>query len=124
MRRLDINIPIYDWKVIVATIYDKNDDKEILALSNLYDFDIKDTIDNIKDEETNWGLTTTNKKVTLMVVGKWENDRQMHNTINHELFHVVSHISEICGLEDEEAMAYLAGYIGEEIYINLDKLRY
>jgi len=44
-----------------------------------------------------------------------------HNTIAHEIFHSVVHITESRDIVDEEAQCWLAGYITERIYKFLDK---
>ena len=39
-----------------------------------------------------------------------------HNTISHEIFHLVMDIAEDRLIEDQEAVAWLVGYITEEMY--------
>ncbi len=43
-----------------------------------------------------------------------------HNTIAHEIYHAVTRITKDRGIEDEEAQAWLCGYLSEEIYKFLD----
>lgn len=44
-----------------------------------------------------------------------------HNTIAHEVFHAVLKINNDRGITDEEAGAWLLGYITEHIYKSLSK---
>jgi hypothetical protein len=43
-----------------------------------------------------------------------------HNTIAHEIHHSVLRITKDRGIEDEEAQAWLCGFLSEEIYKFLD----
>jgi hypothetical protein len=44
-----------------------------------------------------------------------------HNTIAHEIYHAVVRITEDRGISDEEAQAWLCGYITDVVYKYLDK---
>ena len=44
-----------------------------------------------------------------------------HNTIAHEIYHAVVRITEDRGISDEEAQAWLCGYITGVVYKYLDK---
>ena len=44
-----------------------------------------------------------------------------HNTIAHEVFHVVVRVTEDRGIVDEEAQAWLAGHISSVVYKFLQK---
>lgn len=39
-----------------------------------------------------------------------------HNTIAHEMYHLTCNIGEATGITDEESLAWLCGYITEELY--------
>jgi hypothetical protein len=49
------------------------------------------------------------------------NEYITHNTIAHEVYHVVVKVTEDRGVIDEEAQAWLAGYVTGEIYKFLQK---
>lgn len=49
------------------------------------------------------------------------NEYVSHNTIAHEIYHVVVKVTEDRGVRDEEAQAWLAGHIAGEIYKFLHK---
>lgn len=44
-----------------------------------------------------------------------------HNTIAHEVHHLITRITEDRGIEDEESEAWLSGHLSAEIYKFLDK---
>lgn len=47
-----------------------------------------------------------------------------HNTLAHEIYHVVVKVTEERDVVDEEAQAWLAGHIAGEIYKFLDKKKF
>lgn len=44
-----------------------------------------------------------------------------HNTIAHEVFHIAIRITQARGIKEEEARAWVAGYVSEGVYKFLDK---
>lgn len=44
-----------------------------------------------------------------------------HNTIAHEVYHSIVRVTEDRGIEEEEAQAWLGGYITAEIYKFIEK---
>jgi hypothetical protein len=47
-----------------------------------------------------------------------------HNTIAHEIFHVVKKMTESREIFEEEAQAWIAGHIANDIYKFLDKKKF
>ena len=47
-----------------------------------------------------------------------------HNTLSHELYHVVKAVLRDRGIGDEEAGAWLMGHLTEFVYKTLDKKKY
>jgi Zn-dependent peptidase ImmA (M78 family) len=50
-----------------------------------------------------------NLKSSVIVVNKTSSFSQLINTISHEYFHLICHISKALKIEDEEELAYLNG---------------
>lgn len=44
-----------------------------------------------------------------------------HNTIAHEIYHITQKMGKSRGINDEESMSWLCGYITENIYKFLEK---
>jgi len=57
-------------------------------------------------------ITISGKLYVVMIDWKYLN----HNTIAHELYHATRRISEDRDINDEESVAWLAGYLSEEFY--------
>lgn len=125
MQRLNFHIPIYDWDITVVTIYNKEDDKPIKELFGELNIIDDNAIDNIVYERYNGGETYTNANTrqALLLIYKFETINIFHNILNHEKRHLIDHIGNVHLIKDEkEAIAYLDGYVSEQIYSNLDKL--
>ena len=125
MQRLNFHIPIYDWDITVVTIYNKEDDKPIKELFGKLNIIDDNAIDNIVYERYNGGETYTNANTrqALLLIYKFETINIFHNILNHEKRHLIDHIGNVHLIKDEkEAIAYLDGYVSEQIYSNLDKL--
>lgn len=125
MQRLNFHIPIYDWDINVVTIYNKEDDKPIKELFGELNIIDDNAIDNIVYERYNGGETYTNvgARQALLLIYKFETINIFHNILNHEKRHLIDRIGNVHLIRDEkEAIAYLDGYVSEQIYSNLDKL--
>jgi len=51
----------------------------------------------------------------------WVEDKWDTNTIIHELTHLVDHVLEAMGVDDNETRAYCMGYLGEKIFTAIEK---
>lgn len=125
MKRMDIQIPIYNWNVTIVTIYDKDDEYPIKKLLNEFEIIDDDAIDNVINERYNGGETYVNagSRKAVLLIYKYDSINTFHNIINHEKRHLIDRIGDIHLIRDEkEAIAYLDGYVSEQIYSNLDKL--
>ena len=59
----------------------------------------------------------------VLVIYKYDSINRFYNIINHEKRHLIDRIGNVHLIRDEkEAIAYLDGYVSEQIYSNLDKL--
>lgn len=125
MRRIDFNVPIYDWHLSVVTVYDKFDINAVQELFNELGIVDDDALDNVQEERFNGGETYVNayKRCGLILIYKFDYIGTFHNVLNHEKRHLVDRIGNAHLIRDEkEAIAYLDGYISEQIYTKLDKL--
>lgn len=79
---------------------------------------IKEAIDNLKTCNLNIGLTYSNisLKSSVIVINKTSSFSQLINTISHEYFHLISHISKALDIYDEEQLAYLNGDLNMRSY--------
>lgn len=125
MRRFDFKIPIYNWDITIITVFDKNDIEPIKEIFNEFEIEDEYAIDNIKEERFNGGETYVNYgyRQGLILIYKFDSINKFHNILNHEKRHLIDRIGKAHLIfEEKEAIAYLDGYVSEQIYSNLNNL--
>ena len=120
---------IYDWDILVLYECTCNDiDYIIETLIGIYcpKKYIDEAINNLETCNLNIGLTYSNirLKSSVIVVGKTSSFSQLIDTIAHEYFHLISHISKALNIEDEEELATLNGNLNRRSYNIVEKLRF
>lgn len=118
---------IYDWKVTV--LYQCTCDDIDFIIKTLKDINcpnkyIKEALHNLQDCDLNIGLTYSNKKLqsSVIIINKTSSFSQLINTISHEYFHLICHVSQTLNIEDEEELAYLNGDLNMRSYNFVRKL--
>ena len=86
---------------------------------------IKEALNNLETCNLNIGLTYSNitLKSSVIVVNKTSSFDQLINTISHEYFHLICHISKALDIEEEEELAYLNGNLNMRSYNIVRKLK-
>ena len=120
---------IYDWEVTV--LYECTCDDIDIIIETLQDINcpnkyIKEALHNLQTCNLNIGLTYSNTQLqsSVIVVNKTSSFSQLINTIAHEYYHLICHISKGLDIENEEQLAYLNGDLNMRSYIfvkNLEK---
>ena len=79
---------------------------------------IKEALNNLETCNLNIGLTYSNitLKSSVIVINKTSSFSQLINTIAHEYFHLICHLSKTLKIEDEEELAYLNGDLNMRSY--------
>lgn len=118
---------IYNWRVTVlyeCTCDDIDYIIRILKDINCPNKYIKEALHNLQSCNLNIGLTysNTNLQSSVIVVNKTSSFAQLINTIAHEYFHLICHISKVLEIEDEEELAYLNGNLNMRSYKFIKKL--
>ena len=118
---------IYNWRVTIlyeCTCDDINYIIRILKEINCPNKYIKEALHNLQTCNLNIGLTYSNTRLqsSIIVVNKTSSFAQLINTIAHEYFHLICHISKILEIEDEEELAYLNGNLNMRSYNFIKKL--
>jgi len=118
---------IYNWEVTIlyeCTCDDIDYIIRILKDINCPNKYIKEALHNLQTCNLNIGLTysNTNLQSSVIVVNKTSSFAQLINTIAHEYFHLICHISKILEIEDEEELAYLNGNLNMRSYKFIKKL--
>lgn len=116
-----------DWKVVI--LYDTTCDDidiiiEVLKDLNCPDKYIDKALDNLEECKLNSGLTYSNlsRKSSVLVIGKTSSFEQTINTIAHEYYHLICHISKGLGIKNEEFLANLNGNLNMRSFQIVKKL--
>lgn len=119
---------IYNWNVTILYECSCDDiDFIIWTLKEIncpYKF-IKEALNNLQSCDLNIGLTYSNiaLKSSVIVINKTSSFSQLINTIAHEYFHLICHISKALEIDDEETLAYLNGDLNMRSYNIVKKLK-
>lgn len=118
---------IYNWEITV--LYECTCDDIDFIIDALQDINcpnkyIKEALHNLQTCNLNIGLTYSNTqlKSSVIVVNKTSSFSQLINTIAHEYYHLICHISKMLEIEDEEELAYLNGDLNMRSYNIIKKL--
>ena len=122
------NFIVKSWEVTI--LYECTCDDIDYIIETLKDIHcpnkfIKEALDNLETCNLNIGLTYSNitLKSSVIVINKTSSFSQMINTISHEYFHLIMHISKALNIEDEEELAYLNGDLNMRSYNFVEKLK-
>ena len=85
---------------------------------------IKEALNNLETCDLNIGLTYSNIKLksSVIIINKTSSFSQLINTIAHEYFHLICHMSKTLDINDEEELAYLNGDLNMRSYNIVKKL--
>ena len=118
---------IYDWEITV--LYECTCDDIDIIIKTLWDIKcptkyIKEALNNLQTCNLNIGLTYSNTQLqsSVIVINKTSSFSQLINTIAHEYYHLICHISKVLEIEDEEELAYLNGNLNMRSYNIIKKL--
>lgn len=112
---------IKGWKVTIlynTTCQDIDFIIEALKNINCSNKYINEALDNLETCNLNIGLTYSNMRLksSVIVIGKTSSNAQLINTIAHEFYHLICHISETLDITDEEELANLNGNLNMRAY--------
>ena len=70
-------------------------------------------------------LTIPNIKLksSIIVINKTSSFAQLINTVSHEFYHLICHISKALKIKDQEELAYLNGKLNMQSYIFVENLK-
>ena len=119
---------IYNWDITIlyeTTCDDIDDIIQTLKDINCPNTYIKEALDNLEECKLNSGLTYSNLKLksSVIVINKTSSFSQLINTIAHEYFHLICHISQVLNITDEEELANLNGNLNMRSYKIIENLK-
>ena len=119
---------IYNWDITI--LYETTCDDIDIIIQTLKDINcpniyIKEALDNLEECKLNSGLTYSNLKLksSVIVINKTSSFSQLINTIAHEYFHLICHISQVLNITDEEELANLNGNLNMRSYKMIENLK-
>ena len=121
------NFNILDWNVQI--LYECSCDDIDYIIETLKEIKcpnkfIKEALNNLETCNLNIGLTYSNitLRSSVIVINKTSSFSELINTIAHEYYHLICHISKILDIKDEERLAYLNGDLNMRSYNIVRKL--
>lgn len=119
---------IKSWKVTIlyeCTYDDIDYIIETLKQVNCPKIYIKEALNNLETCSLNTGLTYSNIKLksSIIVINKTSSFAQLINTVSHEFYHLICHISKALKIKDQEELAYLNGKLNMQSYIFVENLK-
>ena len=119
---------ILNWNVTI--LYETTCDDIDFIIKTLKDihcpkYYIERALDNLEECKLNSGLTYSNLqlKSSVIIINKTSSFAQLINTISHEYYHLICHISKTLNIEDEEERANLNGNLNMRSYKIVEKLK-
>lgn len=117
----------FGWKLTIlydCTCDDIDEIIETLIGINCPSRYIKEALDNLETCNLDIGLTYSNfdLKSSVMVINRTSSKEELINTISHEYFHLMAHLSKALDITDEEELASLNGYLNMLSYRIVQKL--
>lgn len=111
---------IYDWDVIILYLVDIDDfeviQRHLLDIQCPKQF-IKEGLDNIQTNKVNVGFTYSNINLnsSVIVISKVTSEGQFINTLSHECYHFIDHLTKLKNATQEEK-ATLFGNVMQLFY--------
>jgi len=121
MKIKNFKIEIYDYKIKLIQLEKEDNKEEVYNLINKLDIskeDYEELKKGVEMEGINGGYTLRNNYLRNIICFfyPFTSKKQKYNVYNHEKRHVEDRICEWLRIEDIEASAYLAGFLGERFW--------
>lgn len=118
MKKIKFAVPLYDIDVTLLQVESKEDEEDVLSVCKEYDFDDeleKELRHAISNDCSDGAYTYWNggMHVGIIVFCRMESTRRKRVCYAHEKRHLEDKILKFCGIDDEEAAAYLAGFLSD-----------
>ena len=119
---------VYNWRITI--LYETTCDDIDFIIKTLMEINcpkryINKALDNLEECKLNSGLTYSNTRLksSVIIINKTSSFSQLINTIAHEYFHLICHISDVLEIKDEEKLANLNGNLNMRSYNIIEDLR-
>ncbi len=117
MKRYNFYIPIYDFRAVLLYAENRKDWPAVVKVMKQYKCDkasIQEVTDNIREGCFDGAITLSHRyrHVFVCVFYPIETREKFIVCRDHEKRHVEDWVAEYCDVHDNEALAYLAGFLG------------
>lgn len=121
MIKIDFHTPYYDYDITLLQVESEKDADIVCKYLSIKKFDkeyIDDVRNNIEQKYVNGGETNWNQltKRIIVIFYTFTSDRKMAEVFSHEKRHIEDRILQHCKVDDIEASAYFAGFLGMKFY--------
>lgn len=121
MKIKNLIIPIYNYKLNVYEVTSKKDTEELIRELRKFKIFDKEDFKELKENILNGsdGACTYHNKYNctlIVIIYKQTKTPRRREVLAHEKRHVEDFIGKHLGINDVEAMAYLAGWLAREIF--------
>lgn len=115
-----INVPLYGFKIdFVECESDKDADAlDIFFKRAKFDDPLaEEIVTDIREGciDGGWTLACFNIKRIIVIIYPTSSEHKRCEVVSHERRHVEDDILKHCGIDDKEASAYLAGFLGNHL---------
>ncbi|WP_163321691.1 hypothetical protein [Draconibacterium mangrovi] len=121
MKVKRFNIPLYGYGVSLIEVETKDDAKIIrkeLKRNRIDPEDISQIEEEIIQGKFNGGYTYRHQKSKMfcVILFPCTSPAQRLNTLGHEKRHIEDRLAQYVGIDDIEAMGYIAGFLTEKLF--------
>lgn len=121
MKHKKINVDMYGFRVDVIECESEKDYDLLCKFfkgTKLKDPIVDEILDAVREGDTDggWTLACLGAKREIIVLLPMSCEERRRIVLNHEKRHVEDDILRHCGVDDEEAAAYIAGFLSKFIY--------
>lgn len=110
---------MYHSELLFVQLDRKSEMKKVKSVFKKFNFENPSDYDNIKINKHvhngGWTLSNYDRRQFAIILTRHTSKELGLNYLLHEKRHVEDKILHMCGVDDLEAAAYLAGYIGEKL---------
>lgn len=114
-----IKIPMYNSELLFVQMTANTKKKELKRIFKKFDFEDPTKYENVEVNKRaydgGWTIHNYDRKQFAIILTRCTSKKTYINILLHEKRHVEDLILTMCGIEDDETAAYLAGNLGEKL---------
>ncbi len=112
---------MYNSEFLFVQLTAKSKKKKLKRVFKKFNFEDPTTYEKVKLNKWlhngGWTLHNYSRRQFAIIMTRCTDEKTRINVLSHEKRHVEDYILDMCGIDDMEAAAYLAGYLSERLLI-------